>query len=250
MNGYIRLYRSMLDWEWSNDPNTFTVFVHLLLGASFTDKRWRGMEIKAGQVVFSLSSLAKKTGLSVQSVRTSINRLKSTGEITIKTTNKFSVVTIEKWAKYQTQETEINTQATDEPTNEQHASNTQLTNNQQHRNNVKKVRREEGKEDIRTPKGVDERASRFTPPTVEEVTEYCNERQNNVCPQTFVDFYASKGWKVGANAMKDWRACVRTWEKRDNHVTAIFPPPSRAAPPGQKPHYNPFLDMLKEAGET
>ena len=54
---------------------------------------------------------------------------------------------------------------------------------------------------------------RFTPPTVEEVRSYCTERGNNVDPQTFVDFYEAKGWMVGSNHMKDWRACVRTWEK-------------------------------------
>lgn len=57
---------------------------------------------------------------------------------------------------------------------------------------------------------------RFTPPTVEEVQAYCNERQNNVDAERFVDFYSSKGWKVGNNPMKDWKASVRTWEKREN----------------------------------
>ena len=53
------------------------------------------------------------------------------------------------------------------------------------------------------------------PPSLEEVTAYCNERHNNVDPQTFMDFYESKGWMVGKNKMKDWKACVRTWEKSD-----------------------------------
>ena len=57
--------------------------------------------------------------------------------------------------------------------------------------------------------------SRFVPPTVEDVRAYCNERKNNVDPQKFIDFYASKGWKVGNTPMKDWKACVRTWEQRD-----------------------------------
>lgn len=56
---------------------------------------------------------------------------------------------------------------------------------------------------------------RFSPPTVEEVAAYCSERGNGVNPERFVDFYAAKGWKVGNQPMKDWRACVRTWEKRD-----------------------------------
>lgn len=57
------------------------------------------------------------------------------------------------------------------------------------------------------------RAARFTPPTVEEVKAYCRERENNVDAERFIDFYASKGWKIGKNAMKDWRAAVRTWER-------------------------------------
>lgn len=54
---------------------------------------------------------------------------------------------------------------------------------------------------------------RFTPPSVEEVRAYCQERKNNVDPQTFVDFYESKGWLIGKTKMKDWKAAIRTWEK-------------------------------------
>lgn len=56
---------------------------------------------------------------------------------------------------------------------------------------------------------------RFASPSVDDVRVYCRERGNNVDPETFVDFYASKGWKVGKEPMKDWKACIRTWEKRD-----------------------------------
>lgn len=60
------------------------------------------------------------------------------------------------------------------------------------------------------------RASRFTPPSVEEVRVYCAERKNSVDPERFVDFYASKGWLVGKSKMKDWRAAVRSWERSDS----------------------------------
>lgn len=58
-------------------------------------------------------------------------------------------------------------------------------------------------------------STRFTPPTVEEVQAYCLERGNKVNAEQFVDFYAAKGWMIGKQKMKDWRACVRTWEKND-----------------------------------
>lgn len=61
----------------------------------------------------------------------------------------------------------------------------------------------------------DKKRKRFTPPTVEEVKAYCTERGNKINAEQFVDFYSSKGWMVGKNPMKDWKACIRTWEKRD-----------------------------------
>lgn len=61
-----------------------------------------------------------------------------------------------------------------------------------------------------------EHNKRFVPPGVEEVNRYCKERKNNIDPQEFVDFYSAKGWMIGKNKMKDWKACVRTWEKNRN----------------------------------
>lgn len=59
------------------------------------------------------------------------------------------------------------------------------------------------------------RARRFTPPTLDDVLAYVRERGSDVDPQRFLDFYASKGWMIGKNPMKDWKAAVRTWEKRE-----------------------------------
>lgn len=66
-------------------------------------------------------------------------------------------------------------------------------------------------------KDKDSKRKTFSPPSVEEVRDYCRQRGNNVDPETFIDFYESKGWLIGKNRMKDWKAAVRTWERnRDN----------------------------------
>ena len=65
----------------------------------------------------------------------------------------------------------------------------------------------------------DNTAKRFTPPTVEQVKAYCDERKNSVDPERFVDFYASKGWMVGKSKMKDWKAAVRNWERSEKEKT-------------------------------
>lgn len=59
-----------------------------------------------------------------------------------------------------------------------------------------------------------EKKTRFVPPTLEEVKAYCDERQNGIDPQHFIDFYSAKNWFIGKNKMKDWQAAVRTWESR------------------------------------
>ena len=76
---------------------------------------------------------------------------------------------------------------------------------------------------------------KFTPPTVEEVKEYCDSRNNSVDPEKFVDFYASKGWMVGKNKMKDWEAAVRTWEHGNNKKQDPGKPKSRARPKNAAP---------------
>lgn len=140
-DGYIKLHRKLLDWGWYSDPNTFRVFMHLLLIASYEENEYRGRKIKPGQAVIGRKKLAKDLGMSEQSVRTSLQHLVSTNEITIEPTNKFSIVTIGSWAKYQVGDNESNHQSNQQP-------NTQLTNNQPTTNHTqeskesKKVRKD------------------------------------------------------------------------------------------------------------
>ncbi|BFL50793.1 hypothetical protein K430107D3_16310 [Dysosmobacter welbionis] len=75
-------------------------------------------------------------------------------------------------------------------------------------------REEENENDSYTPPTPSSRGKRFSPPTVDEVRAYCQERNNGVDPESFVAFYASKGWKIGQSPMKDWKQAVITWEKR------------------------------------
>ena len=64
----------------------------------------------------------------------------------------------------------------------------------------------------------EEPKKRFKPPTLDEVRAYCQERHNSVDPEQFINFYTSKGWMVGKNPMKDWKAAVRTWERQSHNI--------------------------------
>ena len=88
-------------------------------------------------------------------------------------------------------------------------------------------------EDINVPTKTTRK--RFSPPTVEQVREYCWERGNTVDPQRFVDYYSSNGWMVGKNKMKDWKAAVRTWEQND-----------KGKPQKQPKKSSSFLDLVDD----
>ena len=127
--GWIKLHRALMDWEWYDDIITRGIFIHCLLRANHTDVNWRGMELKRGQFVTSLKHLADENGVSVQTLRTHLKRLKSTSELTIKSTNKYSIITVCKYASYQSEKSEANKQ-TNKQTNKQVTSNQHATNNQ------------------------------------------------------------------------------------------------------------------------
>ena len=120
---YVKVFRKMLRWEWYTDTNTKALFLHCLLKANWKDTRWKGIEIKRGQFVTSLSSLSKETGLSIQEVRTALNHLKSTGEVTDRATRKYRIITVLFYDDYQT----ANKQSNKQLTNSQQTANKQPT---------------------------------------------------------------------------------------------------------------------------
>ena len=99
--GFIKLYRSLLTWEWHDDPNTMTLFIHCLLLANYRDNKWHGIDVPRGSFVSSIASLAKITGLSEKSVRTAIKHLKEAGNLASKSTNKYTLFTVQNYDLYQ-----------------------------------------------------------------------------------------------------------------------------------------------------
>lgn len=99
--GYIKLYRDMLNWEWMTDPNTAHLFVTILLMANWEDRQFKGLEVKRGQFVTSYETLSARTGLTVSKIRTALNNLESTHEVSRKIAGKWQVITVENYAKYQ-----------------------------------------------------------------------------------------------------------------------------------------------------
>lgn len=123
--GYIIIHRKILEWEWYDDANTMRVFFHILISVNHKPKNWRGLKIGRGQGVLTHEAIAKKLKLSVRNVRTSIMKLKSTGELTVKNYPKFGLYTVKNYMAYQPTDRHSVTQLT----GKRQASDRQVTTN-------------------------------------------------------------------------------------------------------------------------
>jgi hypothetical protein len=132
-NGWIKLHRQILEWEWYSDNNCFRVFLHLILKANHKEKRYKGIELNSGQIITSRDILAKETGLSSQQIRTALNKLISTNEITSVTSSQGTILQVVNYEKYQL--------STNEITNEQPTSNQRATTNNKEKNNKENIYR-------------------------------------------------------------------------------------------------------------
>jgi len=100
-NSFITLHRRIMQWEWYTDANTMRVFLHLILMANHKESKWRGETILRGQFLTGRKQLAKELKLSEKQIRVALNHLKTTGEVAIRATNKYSIITICNYSDYQ-----------------------------------------------------------------------------------------------------------------------------------------------------
>ena len=127
MSGWIKLHRTLKSWEWYQDANAVRLLVHLLVSVNYEPKKWKGVNIKPGQVVTSLDHLSQDLKLSKQQVRTAIAKLEKSGEITRERTRHCLHVTLVKWDELQGEQHEDNTESNTTITREQHDDNTTIT---------------------------------------------------------------------------------------------------------------------------
>lgn len=196
--GYIKVFRQMLNWGWYGDTNTFRVFMHILLRANYEPSEYRGHRIEAGECVFGRRKWAKELGLSERQVRTAIEHLQSTHEIAIKTTNKFSIITVVKWEFWQIEEGQATHKTTHKKSNNRPTTDQQPTTSKEYKNTTTKYKHSMGH------------------PKLEDVRTYVTEKKLIIDPDYFFDYYETAGWVDNkGKPIQNWKLKALNWNKRE-----------------------------------
>ena len=193
-DGFIVINRKITKWQWWTNCTMRGLFIYLLVKANWSDGMFQGQVVKRGQLITSYDKIAADNDLNRKTVIKYINLLCGTGELLKESNNRWTTLTIVNYAKYQ-----------------------DITYGGGLQNGLRNgLRNGHDITIINKNKQINNREGTFTPPTLEMVTDYCKERNNSLNPQLFIDYYNSNGWKVGKNSMKDWKAAIRSWERREH----------------------------------
>jgi hypothetical protein len=192
--GYIKLWRSLKYNPVMQKPEYLSVWIYLLMTANYKESEFVFNDsktvVKLGSFITSRAKIAINTGVQESKVERILKYLETEQQIEQQSFNKFRIISIVNWSKYQQTEQET-----------EQLVNSKRTASEQQVNTYNKDKKDKKDNNI------------FIIPTLEEIKSYCRERKNQVNPQTFIDHYLSNGWLVGKNKMKDWKAAVRKWEQ-------------------------------------
>ena len=197
-DGFIVINRKITKWQWWNNCTARSLFIYLLVNANWKDGYFYDTPVKRGQLLTSIKHLSDGAGISTSSIKRWLKRLKNSGEIDIKATNRYTLITIVNYGFYQDLPKEVNQQMNQQvnyQVNQQVNHNRTINNKNKQVNNIER--------------------EQFTPPSLEMVQDYCQERNNSLDPNLFIEYYTANGWLVGKNKMKDWKAAIRSWERRE-----------------------------------
>lgn len=208
-NGWIKIYRDLFEhWLWKhNEPFDYrSAWIDLLLLATYADNKelYRGKLImrKRGEISCSIQWLADRWRWDRRKVKRFLCVLQSDGMLSLNSTTQGTTLTIENYSKWQ-----------DECTTDSTAVGTTHGTTNVQRDVQRVYTPKESKESIKKVKECKRNIRNKIPPALEDVKAYIDEQGYNVDPEAFMDYYDSKGWYVGRNKMKDWKAAVRNWNR-------------------------------------
>ena len=210
MEGYIKLYRQLMESQVFANQTALKIWIWCLLKASRKERFFplkigkgiRTIKILPGQFIFGRHTAEDELNIDGSTIYRWIKKFESDefSMISIEANNQYSIISICNWDNYQTERTESEQPMSNQRARHEPDMNTDKT--------------------VNTVKNTKEAPKRFIKPSVEEIKSYCSEAKIGIDENKFLDHYESNGWKVGKVQMKDWKATVRKWGRStfDNPV--------------------------------
>lgn len=197
-DGFVKISRKLITWEWYDDVYVKGVFIHCLLMANWKDGKWHGHKVKRGQFITSKSKLAIELGLDRKTITRALDVLEASGAIKKKTNKAFTIITVCKYNEYQNRDNVVRHvgDSKDMVTDNNTDNNTDTIEERKERKNSL------GKESQNYP-------------SFDEVKAYALDRgASEELALDFYEHYESNGWMVGKNPMKNWKASFNGWMRR------------------------------------
>lgn len=260
--GFVKLPDDLDDWAWFGDNNALSVYIRFRFEAKYKDTDVGNVHLKRGQLITTIPKIAEKNSITIQQARTAIERLKSTGKITVKSIPKFSIITLIDYDP----ENENNSQNNSQTTDKQQTGNSQITDKQQTNNspsllttNSKQANskqacartREEPAEKPRAverPKPEKRKFAEFVSLTNDEYSSLVaklGEQGAKRCIEILDNYKGANGKKYAS----DYRAILNWVVTRYNEEQAKLNQQAQGKPSGTFNTGNPFTDLLRELDE-
>lgn len=222
--GFVKDYRSTLDWEWFTDVNTAHLWEYIRLRVNYEDSSFRGITIRRGQMLESIRKMAVNTGMTVRNVRTALNHLLNSGQITCQVTQFGLLINAVNYAKFQGSDVEgdtLNDTRSDTPTD---TPPLPVIRNKEIKN--KRNNRE------------------AQPPTLSEIREFIEAEKLSVKPERFHDYYEARGWRN----VKDWKKKIREWHltERKDVMPEYITEPDKVQIPDEEVSPDDIEAMMKQ----
>lgn len=228
--GYVKVYRSLLDWEWWHDINVHRLFAYILLKANWKDKRWQGVEIKRGEFVTSLDKLSQDTDLTTSQVRTALEKLQSSGEVIAKSGqgSKHTIIRVCKYEEYQERQSHDEVLTTQQQSNDKVIAKSSQSNNNSIATTNKEIiykNSEEDKEECvvgeaDTPTRTI--SSSQSKPSLDDVKAFVSDKKLKVSPERFFYYYEARDWKDGrGQQISNWRMALMGWNAMPTHEEQV-----------------------------
>ena len=195
---FVKLDRNLLKWRWFQHPKTLAVWIWLIMNANVEDHDFERETIHRGEVATSYRRIMTDTGLSSKEVRTALNHLKETGEVATRIRQKYQVISILEYSRYQ-----------DVPAGKTagkgQAKGRQTAGKGQQYKNVRSKEEKNEKNDCV-----------HTPPSRAEVEEFCKDLGITTDIDAFLQYNSAAGWKIGRTKVEDWRPLLMKWVSHDD----------------------------------